>query len=114
MKRELQEYIFKQPRADFQQLLFVLYDVIMGLNPSIEASIKWQMLAFDYNGPFLGLGAFKHKTSLFFFRGAEIEDPDNLFDKQTGKALRTLHLVSIDEINELFEAYLLRALSVNE
>lgn len=114
MNNEVQTYIFEEKHQNFRQLLIVLYDVILGLNQEIEVSIKWQLLAFDFKGAFLGLGAFKHKVSLFFFRGAEITDTHNLFAEQKGKALRTLNFICIEEIDEVLENYLLSAIAVNK
>lgn len=115
MNQNIDRYFFEKTIPEFQQLTLVLHDVILAAHPEIKVSLKWQMPAYDYKGLMIGLGAFKHKVTLFFHRGAEMEDPKGLFKGQEqNKTMRSIQFTSFDEITEDLELYIQNALKVNE
>lgn len=115
MDENLERYFFEKTTPKFQQLCIVLHDIIINANPEITAAIKWQMPAYDYKGLMLGLGAFKHKVTLFFHRGAEMPDPKEWFvGQEANKTMRSVQFTSIDDITEDLELYIQNAIKVND
>lgn len=116
MDEKLSTYFFEKTKPEFQQLCIVLHEIITGLDSNIQTSIKWQIPAYDLNGLCFGLGAFKHKVTLFFHRGAEMKDPLNWFKGQEkNKTMRSLQFKNIEDIDgENLELYLFEALRVDQ
>lgn len=115
MDEKLERYFFEKAQPEFQQLCIVLHDVIKAAHPEVKASLKWQMPAYDYKGLMMGVGAFKHKVTVFFHRGAEMEDPEGWFvGQEENKTMRSIQLKSIDDIPEELESYIQNAIKVND
>lgn len=116
MNEKLEKYFFEKASPKFQQLCIVLHEIIINAHPEIKPCIKWQIPAYDYKGLMLGVGAFKHKVTVFFHRGAEMPDPADWFTGQeSNKTMRSIQLKSIEEIDEENLAlYIQNALQINE
>lgn len=76
-----------------------------------EESIKWGMPTYSFDSKnLIGFGAFTKHVGLWFFQGALLSDPEKLLhNAQEGKtkAMRQLHLYTVDDINEkLLKRYL--------
>ena len=56
-------------------ILTYLRAVVHAACPDVEETIKWSMPAFDYNGPFCSMAAFKQHATFGFWKGALIVDP---------------------------------------
>lgn len=114
MDENLERYFFEKTKPEFQQLAIVLNEVIMGANPEIKVSLKWQIPAYDYKGLMIGIGVFKQKVTIFFHRGAEMKDPKGWFKGQEeNKTMRSIQIKSIDDIPEELEDYIQNAIRVN-
>jgi len=59
-----------------------LRQLVRSAAPSAAESIKWAQPVYEVNGPFCYIRAFKSHVNLGFWRGAELEDPEELI--QTG------------------------------
>lgn len=115
MDEKIEQYFYQKTIPEFQQLAIVLHEIILAANPSITASLKWQMPAYDYKGLLIGLGAFKNKVTLFFHRGAEMPDPKGLFvGQERNKTMRSIQFTSFDDITDDIEVYIQNAIKVNE
>lgn len=115
MDENVERYFFEKTIPEFQQLAIVLHDIILSAHPDIKVGLKWQMPAYDYKGLMIGLGAFKKKVTLFFHRGAEMQDPKGFFKGQeANKTMRSIQFTSFDDINEDIEEYIQNAIKVND
>ena len=57
--------------------------------PDARMSIKWSQPVFESNGPFAYIKVFRTSVNIGFWRGAELDDPDQLL---TGDGHRMRHL----------------------
>ena len=79
-----------------------LRTILHEADPSIVEDWKWGSPVFDHNGLVCSIGAFKDHVKLHFFRGAEIEDKDKVFN--TGfeaKTTRGINFFEDDEIDKM-------------
>jgi uncharacterized protein YdeI (YjbR/CyaY-like superfamily) len=71
-----------QDRSDFAKpICEKLRGIIHQAAPDLEEVIRWGMLWFKGQQLVCGIGAFKAHVRLIFFRGAELEDPHGLFQR---------------------------------
>ena len=96
--KQVDAYIEKKP--NWTETLNGLRDIIA--STGLEESVKWGGPVYTLDGKnILGLGAFKHFVSLWFFQGALLTDPDHvLVNAQQGKtkALRQWRFGDSDTI----------------
>ena len=115
MDENLERYFFEKTIPEFRQLCIVLHEVILSSHPEIKQSFKWQMPAYDYKGLMLGIGAFKHKVTLFFHRGAEMPDPAGWFvGQEANVTMRSRQFKTIEEIDDNLGLYIQNAILVAE
>jgi hypothetical protein len=77
--------------------------------------VKWRGAAvWSHDGIICVANAFKDKIKLIFYRGADLPDPDNLFNNGLeGKQWRTIDFHQGDTINEAALKALIRAAVAN-
>lgn len=84
--------------------------------PVAEETMKWSSPCFEHHGLMVSMAAFKAHVNLVFFRGKELEDPDDLFD---GKARETLEIIRLESVSDvpaerILKKYLVAAAKLNE
>ncbi len=83
------------------------------LAPEASCSIKWAQPVWEFNGPAIWLKAFKHHSSLGFWRGAEMQDLAKRLEGD-GDRMRHIKLHSLADVTpELFAPYVIQALELN-
>jgi hypothetical protein len=89
--------------------------VIHEADPDIVEEVKWRGAAvWSHDGIICVANAFKDKVKLIFYRGADLPDPDNLFNNGLeGKQWRTIDFHQGDIINEAALKALVRAAVAN-
>lgn len=60
-----------------------LRGLIQRTAPDLGEVMRWSVVAYKGAGLVCAIGAFKEHVSLVFFRGAELDDPRNLFQRET-------------------------------
>ena len=85
--------------------------VIREADPDIVEEVKWRGAAvWSHDGIICVANAFKDKVKLIFYRGADIPDPDGLFNNGLeGKQWRTIDFHQGDIVNESALKALIRA-----
>jgi hypothetical protein len=82
---------------------------IITANSAIGEEFKWNSPVFTSNGNVCSIGAFKDHVKLTFFKGAELTDPDKLFN--TGFEAKQLRSIDLREGDPVDEAALKRLVS---
>jgi hypothetical protein len=77
-----------------------LRDLVRGVAPSATESIKWGQPVYEDNGPFCYLKAGAESVTIGFWRGAELDDPDQRLVESDGERMKHLELSSADDIDE--------------
>ena len=83
-----------------QELLTIQHDA----SSDIEGEIKWQNPYFSYNRQaLLKWYCAKDWINIYFFKGVQLNDPNNLFEETDNKAMRTVKLFTDSTLDK--EAY---------
>ncbi len=72
-------------------------EIILGADPRIEESIKWQTPTFAYQGNIASFNPAKNLVSLLFHRGAEIPG-DHARLEGDGKLARVMRFADLGEV----------------
>ena len=92
------------------KLLARLRKIILKAAPELVEEWKWDTPVWYYNGNVVAAGAFQDHLKLNFFKGAQLEDPQRLFNAGLdAKATRAIDLNEGDEIDEAALRDLVRA-----
>ena len=87
--------------------------IILNAAPEALESIKWAQPVYEINGPFAYIKAFKKAVNFGFWRGAEIEDPQDLL-QGSGEKMRHFKIGKMEDINEtVFTDYVQQAVKLN-
>lgn len=91
-------YIASKP--DFARPICTkLREIVRKAAPKLEEGIKWGSPNYKGNGLVCSIGAFKEHVTLFFFRGAELENVDRLLQHGEGNASsRSVKFTSLAEV----------------
>lgn len=82
------------------ELLANLREQIHKADPDIKEDWKWNTAIFTHNGNVCALGAFKNHVKINFFKGASLQDPNDLFNAGfDAKATRAIDMYESDKIN---------------
>ena len=113
---EIDSYIEKA--ADFAKpILMKIREVVHKANPEITECIKWSFPNFEYQGQILcSMSAHKKHCSFGFWRGNEMEDPDNILQQIGKTAMGQLgQLTSIEDLPsvEILTKYLHQAIGLS-
>jgi hypothetical protein len=76
-----------------------LRDLVRGVAPSATESIKWGQPVYEQNGPVCYLKAGADSVTFGFWRGAELDDPDQRLESDDER-MKHLELRSVDDIDE--------------
>jgi hypothetical protein len=88
-----------------------LREWILNWEPDLTESIKWNMLCFSGRKLVCGVSACKYHLGVTFFRGTELPDPAQLFNKggENNTNIRSMRFTTFDELNREALRLLLRA-----
>jgi hypothetical protein len=84
--------------------------IICRAAPELRETIKWGNSCYEGRGLVCGFAAFKKHVRLFFFKGAQIPDPDGIFaggeDNASGRSMKFLSLedVPVKKLERLVRA----------
>jgi hypothetical protein len=77
-----------------------LRHLIVETDPGITEEWKWQTAAWNQNGTFCAMVAFKDHVKLNFLKGASLPDPDHLFNAGLeAKTSRAIDIYENDSLN---------------
>src|SRR6478752_3717631 len=77
-----------------------LRELIFRWEPDLKESIKTNMLTFAGRKSVCALGAYVKEAEILFFRGAELCDPENLFNSGLENvSIRDIKLSSLDQLD---------------
>ncbi len=93
-----------------------LRDFILSWVPDLRESVKWNMLCYSQNRLILGLGGFKKRAGVTFFRGVELPDPCGLFlGGENNTSIRNVSIPSLESFDlEAFRVLVLAAVQLDE
>ena len=103
--------------ADWRgEMLARLRDIIRGASPDLAEEWKWDTPVWSYKGNVVAIGAFQDHVKLNFFKGAQLEDPQQLFNAgMDAKTTRAIDIHEGDDIDETALQELIRAaIALNE
>lgn len=109
-------YIAKS--AEFAQpILKKLRTLIHKACPDVVETMKWSSPFFDYQGPLIGMPAFKQHVNLVFWKGSLLSDPAKLLagDKAMMNGC-VIQLRSLDDLpaDKILLTYFAEAVALNE
>lgn len=115
LSKEIDAYIDKA--ADFAKpILIKIREIVHSACPEISETIKWGFPNFEYGGQILcSMAAHKKHCSFGFWRGNEMEDPDNILQQIGKTAMGQLgKLTSIDDLpsDEILIKYMHQAIDL--
>ena len=84
------------------EYLSTLRSVLHEAYPSIVEDWKWNSSIFNHNGLVCSIGSFKDHVKLHFFKGAELEDKDKVFN--TGFEAKTTRGINFFENDKIDKA----------
>ncbi len=84
--------------------------------PEIVEQIKWKHPSFEHNGIIGGMASHKAHVSLWFHRGAEVDDPDGIFDGMGEKQMAGARAEKLSDLptQRVLASYVKRAAKLNE
>jgi len=84
-------------------------DIIVNLEIGLEEGLKWNWPTYFEESNVCSIMCHKDHINLQFFRGAELDDPENILEG-TGKSMRHIKIYHPDEVNsEIIRLYLKEA-----
>ncbi len=90
--------------------LTILRESILQSHDDLAEEWKWGTPVFSYKGLVCALGAFKDHVKINFFKGAQLQDPDGLFN--SGKSAKTMRSINLNE-GETVDIEKLKRLIIN-
>jgi hypothetical protein len=83
------------------ELMTKLRKLVHETDPEIQEDWKWDVGVYVHNGMVCAISAFKEHVKINFFKGAELEDPDKLFNSGLeSKRNRSINFSEGDNVNE--------------
>jgi hypothetical protein len=78
-----------------------LRELILAADPNLTEEWKWDTPVWSYKGNVVAAGVFKDHVKLNFFKGASLEDPNDLFNAGLdAKATRAIDIAEGEKIDE--------------
>lgn len=78
-----------------------LRNLVHEADPEIEETWKWDTGVYVHNGMVCAISNFKDHVKINFFKGAELEDPEKLFNNGLeSKKHRSIDFKEGDKVNE--------------
>ena len=82
------------------QIFSRLREVIESADPELKLVWKWGTAVWEKNGQVCAIGAFSKGVKVNFFKGALIEDKDNVYNNGVGKKMRSIDIFEGEKIPE--------------
>ena len=83
------------------EMMTKLRKLVHGADPDIQEEWKWDVGVYVHNGMVCAISAFKDHVKINFFKGAELEDPEKLFNNGLdSKKHRSIDFSEGDKLNE--------------
>lgn len=83
------------------ELMTKLRKLVHDVDPDIVEEWKWGTGIYSHNGMVCGISAFKDHVKINFFKGAQLEDKDNVFNSGLdSKQHRSINFAEGDKIPE--------------
>lgn len=87
--------------------------IVTAAAPEAKESIKWAQAVYEANGPFAYIRAFKNSVNFGFWRGVDIDDPQDLL-QGSGEKMRHVKLTGLSDVDEeAFAAFVKQAVQLN-
>ena len=111
-KKTVDDYI--AGLEDWQQPILVeLRKLLHKAAPTTKESVKWAQPVYESNGPFAYIKAFKSTVNFGFWRGTELDDPNNLLVGD-GDRMKHVKLKTVKDINgPAFTDFVKQAIALN-
>src|SRR5262245_7492463 len=84
-------------KPEQREIAATFHRLVRSAAPSIESSLKWGMPFYTKDGMLGGIMVAKKHVSLFFVKGARLEDPKKILTG-SGKGMRAVRVTSSKEI----------------
>lgn len=82
-----------------------LREIILGLDAGLGEDLKWNMPAYYLDSNVCSIICHKDHVNLQFFKGAELQDPNDLLEG-TGKSMRHIKIYDTDDVDsKIISAY---------
>ncbi len=83
--------------------------------PEIEEKIKWGVPYFDFQGPVVGMAAFKQHVSFGFWKSKLMEDPAGILGDDPAASMCNTKIRTVDELpdEDVLVAYVVQAVKLN-
>jgi hypothetical protein len=87
--------------------------IVKAAAPEAGETIKWAQPVYEMNGPFAYFKAFKKAVNFGFWRGADLEDPQEVLEG-TGEKMRHVKISRVEQIDAgLFSRFVRQAVKLN-
>jgi len=106
--------------ADFPdwrgEIYKTLRETVLSADSEIEEVWKWNSAVYEKNGLLCSISAFKNHVGMHFFKGAQLKDPDKLFNAGLdAKTMRNIKFFEGDSVEKTKLSSLVKeAISVND
>jgi hypothetical protein len=107
-KADLVDQFIEQMSAEQQEIAHTLRGVIRNAAKSLQESIKWGYPCYVGVGNICSILPYRDHVNLAFYRGEELDDPDELLEG-TGKGMRHVKISSPKDIRSQAKADLIRS-----
>lgn len=113
--------LYKTPQCkvhNWQNELKILRKIV--LECGLTEELKWSVPVYTYNDKNIVIvSAFKEYSSLSFFKGALLQDTDNLLQKQgensqSGRIIKFTSASEITQIESILKAYIFEAIEIEK
>lgn len=97
------------------EIMTQLRKLVHDADPEIQEEWKWDVGVYTHKGMVCAISAFKDHVKINFFKGAELQDPEKLFNNGfTSKKHRSIDFKEGDKLNETALKKLIQiAVSIN-
>lgn len=85
------------------------------VKPKLIESIKWENPYFEYNGAVLKLFVAKNWIDIFFYKGYQLDEFQDMFRKDNNNKMRTIKIEKENAFNlNRFEKMVAKAVKLNQ
>ena len=96
--KEVSEYINNLPE-DKKEIVKVLREVILSVDPSLNESLKWKQPVYSKKGDICYIFPAGNHVNLGFYNGTELKDPKESLEG-AGKTMRHIKIKSLEDIDK--------------
>lgn len=98
------------------ELMARLRNLVHEVDPDMQEDWKWDVGVYVHNGMVCAVSAFKDHVKINFFKGAQLKDPNKLFNSGLeSKRNRSINFAEGDKVNEqAIKSLIKEAISLNK